>query len=323
MLVSIIIPVYKVELYIERCLLSVINQVYSDIEIILVDDCTPDSSMQIISEIVSNISFKGDIRYVKHTKNRGLSAARNSGIEIAKGEYIYFLDSDDEITPDCIQLLVEQCQVNKVDFVIGNYSVIGSDKEYPPLKLEDKSLVMNDDVLSSYLRGDWYQMAVNKLVNRFFLLKKNLYFVEGAIHEDELWSFMLSVESKSFSVVNKSTYNYYIREGSITTGPQIKNIISSIEIYQKMIQYVAKMELLGNKEIIRFLNCFAFSRYLSILNINIKVNEKFYYYKKIKEMQSSYPCLNCRTIKEYFLNLHIKMPLFCGYTYLFFLSKKR
>ena len=100
--ISIIIPIYNVEPYIIRCVDSVLRQTYRQLEIILVDDCSPDHSMEIARKhIEASTSSKGlKFKYIKHEKNRGLSAARNSGLDAATGEYIYFLDSDDEITEE-------------------------------------------------------------------------------------------------------------------------------------------------------------------------------------------------------------------------------
>ena len=104
--ISIIIPVYNVEQYIEECLLSVANQTMTEgIECIIVDDCGPDNSAAIAKRFVD--SYQGDIRFtfIQRENNGGLSAARNTGIEAATGEYIYFLDSDDFIVPECIKTL--------------------------------------------------------------------------------------------------------------------------------------------------------------------------------------------------------------------------
>ena len=106
--VTIVIPVYQVEDYIESCLISVANQTYSgEIECVVVDDCGADSSWQIVENFISEYNGKIDFKLIRHTENKGLSAARNTGIDHASGEYIYFLDSDDEITPECIERLVK------------------------------------------------------------------------------------------------------------------------------------------------------------------------------------------------------------------------
>ena len=105
MLISIIIPIYKVEPYIVRCIDSVLNQTYRELEVILVDDCSPDKSMTMARDYIEQSSLSKDLQfiYLRHEKNKGLSAARNTGINSATGKYVFFLDSDDEITPDCLE----------------------------------------------------------------------------------------------------------------------------------------------------------------------------------------------------------------------------
>ena len=115
MKITIVVPVYNVEPYIEDCLKSVAEQTYKgDIECIIVDDCTPDGSCAIIEHFINEYNGSIDFKLLHHTKNRGLSAARNTGIGAATGEYIYFLDSDDEITPECIELLTKPLKNNKM-----------------------------------------------------------------------------------------------------------------------------------------------------------------------------------------------------------------
>ena len=121
--ISIIIPIYNVEKYVAECLNSVINQTYdhSKIECILVDDCTPDKSMNIANELIAN--YNGDMTFIikKHDHNQGLSAARNTGIDIATGTYIYFIDSDDYIYPNSIAALMSASDNKNTDIVIGNH----------------------------------------------------------------------------------------------------------------------------------------------------------------------------------------------------------
>ena len=108
---SIIIPVYQVEQYIQKCLLSVVSQSYTKgIECILVNDCTKDESINIAQKLIDE--YRGNIKFriINREENGGLSAARNTGILEAKGDYLYFLDSDDYITPDCIKVLAETAQ---------------------------------------------------------------------------------------------------------------------------------------------------------------------------------------------------------------------
>ncbi|MEJ5268097.1 MAG: glycosyltransferase family 2 protein [Bacteroidales bacterium] len=213
MRVSIIIPVYNVEPYIERCLLSVLNQTYNNIEIILIDDCGSDNSIDIAIELIKKYKAENRTKIIFHECNKGLSAARNSGINASTGEYIYFLDSDDELALNCIELLIKSAIKYRTDLVIGNYEIIGAKLS---IGMPSNNIFSNDKILTSYQKGECYEMACNKLLKRELILKNNLYFKENLIHEDLLWSFMLTCFANSMSIVNAKTYFYYIRKDSIT-----------------------------------------------------------------------------------------------------------
>lgn len=216
MLISIVIPVYKVEEYIERCLQSVIAQDYEgDLECLLIDDCTPDNSCAVIGDILDRYEGPIKFRLLHHEKNRGLSAARNTGIDNAQGEYIYFLDSDDYISSDCISKLAAPLTEGECDIVIGNYTVLGSNLLFPALVLGNRQLTHNDEIIESYTRYEWYMMAWNKLCNLSFIKRYSLYFKEGLIQEDELWSFQCACFAYNLKSVDAVTYYYCIRESSI------------------------------------------------------------------------------------------------------------
>ena len=218
-LVSIVIPVYKVEPYILRCIESVLHQTYRHLEVILVDDCSPDRSMELAKEYIELSPLNRDItfKYLKHDYNRGLSAARNTGIDAAKGEYVYFLDSDDEITENCIETLLKPLGKDGYDCVIGN--IIAEGTQDPYFQLRGQGLYRGtEEIIKAYLREDWYPMAWNKLCRLSFLKGNSLYFKEGLIHEDELWSFQLACTLRTICAVKCPTYIYYIRPNSITTA---------------------------------------------------------------------------------------------------------
>lgn len=219
MRITIVIPVYNVEAYIEDCLRSVIAQTYKgEIECVIVDDCTPDGSCDVIEkfikEYIGNIQFK----LLHHDKNRGLSAARNTGIDAATGEYIYFLDSDDEIAPDCIEVLATPLTKKKYDFVIGDYKTVGSDKELPLLLLDEGEITTNKEIRSYYFKDKWYMMAWNKLCNLEFIKNNSLYFKEGLINEDNLWSFQLACLAQTMYIAKEQIYIYKVRANSIMGG---------------------------------------------------------------------------------------------------------
>lgn len=217
MKITIIIPVYNVAPYIEDCIRSVIRQTWQgSMECILIDDCGTDDSMAVVDHVLQDYEGEIDFRIVRHERNRGLSAARNSGIDAATGDYVYFLDSDDEITSDCMELLANALQEEPYDFVIGNYRMTGTSRPGPLLKLLDGSVLRERQILHAYRRQDWYMMSVNKLYRLAFLNQHCLRFYEGILHEDELWSFQIACMARLMCVVGSDTYIYKVREGSIT-----------------------------------------------------------------------------------------------------------
>lgn len=254
MKVSIIIPVYNVASYIRDCLLSVLHQTYTDIEIILVNDRTKDESMDVIQRILQEQPSRFPVKIVNHEKNRGLSAARNTGIRESRGDYLYFLDSDDEITTDCIETLINRVGNEYPDIIVGDYLVQGSDDFYPPLRLNTSLIKGKSNVLKAYVKESFYVMAWNKLVKRNFILKHDLFFKEGIIHEDNLWSFQCVVHAGKVAIAKHTTYLYKIRKGSITTLiAQEKEIRDSGTVVREMVHYANRHHLLGNKRVALFM----------------------------------------------------------------------
>lgn len=228
--VSIIIPVYKVAAYVGACLQSVYEQSYPAIEIIIVNDATPDDSMEQAEEWVRKLEEKFKVSIVTHPENRGLSAARNTGIRAATGDWIYFLDSDDAITPGCIGLLVQQmARYPEVDFVVGGVKVVGKNWKFPlacPEHVEG-----NEAILHGYATRQWYMLAVNHLYRKKYVMENNLYFREGLLHEDELYSFNVAATARSMAAVYEDTYIYKVREaGSITSQRKQKNLEDTLLI---------------------------------------------------------------------------------------------
>lgn len=208
--ITIIVPVYNVELYIRDCLLSVCNQTYTDIECIIVNDATPDNSMAIVEDVLK--FYKGDVKFkvINHKKNQGLSAARNTGVSEAKGDYVFFLDSDDELMPEAIQLMVNKLvSYNSVDFLVGGIKVVGSNVCY--LLKSNEYLPSNIDVLTDFLKGKYYVMACGKLIKKGFLEKYSINFVNGILHEDILYSFLLAYYAQNAIVMQQDVYIYKIR----------------------------------------------------------------------------------------------------------------
>lgn len=238
MLVSIIIPVYKVEEYIERCLISAFEQTYSNIEILIVDDCSPDNSISIAKKLVDKYS-KGDIvRIISHSKNKGLSEARNTGIQASKGDFLYFLDSDDCIEPITIDTLVSFTKTEEPDFVIGGVNIINNElsktvKDYP-INYPNGYMLMDYDIVDAFLQYKWYDMACNKLIKKDFMIDNQLFFERGIYHEDTLWSFESSLRAKKIVFSDKRMYNYFLRSNSISISFSEKHMQDLCLIFNRL-----------------------------------------------------------------------------------------
>lgn len=219
MTVSIIIPVYNVSDYVERCLQSVMEQSYQDIECILVDDHTPDDSIEKCQRMVDD--YRGPIQFkiLHHEHNRGLSAARNTGTVAARGDYIYYLDSDDEITPDCIEIMAKEVEIHpEVEMVMANLQTIPYKANFDkPIFKKPGYIDSNKWVRYNFFRSGWTfpVMAWNKLIKHSFIEDNHLSFKEGLIHEDELWIFFVIKKLKRLAIVNHPTYIYYTTDNSI------------------------------------------------------------------------------------------------------------
>ena len=224
MKVSIIIPVYNVSKYLIRCLDSVKAQSFQDIECILVDDCGNDNSAQIAERYI--IDYQGPIAFklLHHEYNRGLSAARNTGIKAATGEYLYFLDSDDTIVTDAIEALLELfIKYPDIAFAQGNILSENGDISSYGLKAHIPEYTNNHDDIYRIMLSEITTVAWNRLIRRDFVLKHNLYFTEGYFTEDMYWGYFISKHANAIAFSHKGIYVYYINEGSMMTLPSKNN----------------------------------------------------------------------------------------------------
>lgn len=239
-LVSISIPIFKCEKFIIRCLESVKNQTYKNIEIILVNDCTMDNSMNLIREFVE-LNQDLNIKIIEHLENSGLSVVRNNGIKASTGKYIYFLDSDDEITPDCIQLLVENAEKTDAQITVGQNRWINTfnntTKDFGFPTIADKKYYDNNlEIFSVYSKGGFPSSSWNKLFKRDFITTNQIYFVPGLFAQDELWFFHLLLQTKTLSIIDDITYLYYLHGESVIFNRKKKNF----ENYLTILEYFSK-----------------------------------------------------------------------------------
>lgn len=224
-LVSIIVPFFNVEQYIDSCIVSIFKQDYQHIELILIDDCGSDKSSKIVEEYQQKAPAHIDFRILKHPHNKGLSAARNTGTKAALGNYILYVDSDDRLFPNTVSLMMSQALKNDADMVVGDYVSMRDDEivdSTVPENTVEGVISGTINILECYCRHGFYMMAWNKLVRASLLRDNHIEFIEGIIHEDNPWSMSLAFLMKRIVVLRKNTYVYTVRPGSIVTDSKIE-----------------------------------------------------------------------------------------------------
>lgn len=243
MKISVVVPVFNVEKYLRRCLESLSSQTYKDLEIIMVNDGSTDNSQDICDEYVER-----DKRFKLIVKaNGGLSDARNKGFEIATGEYILFIDSDDYIANNSIEEFVELIyNYNCPDIIIGSYLKVTDEQTVSDTCCYTNAQLMKGEeyLLKCYSKNENIMItAWSKIYKRTFLRENNLSFRKGIVHEDELFTPNAILKSKRIVVSDLSFYRYCIREGSIMTAKnQIKNAKSVYLIVHELDKIYANVK---------------------------------------------------------------------------------
>ena len=233
--ISIIIPVYNTEKYISECVNSILSQTYKNFEIIIVDDGSTDNSLDIVKEYQKNY----DNITVLHIENSGVSAARNIGIKHAKGEFLFFVDSDDILYDHSLSTFTKELTNDNIEVLIG-----GSDVTYHPY--DKNSQYWGKDFISRspkqsfeiYATGNFIITPWNKLVKKSFIMEHDLFFEQGIINEDELWNFKLLFHAKTIKAFQKSTYIYRIRDNSIMSTITYRHMESHLKIVLLMYEYI-------------------------------------------------------------------------------------
>lgn len=225
--VTLAMPIYNVECYVEKSLISALNQTFESIEYLVVDDKGSDKSMDIVRKVIEAHPRGKDVRIIDHIVNQGLGATRNTSIAEATGEYIFFMDSDDEITPNCIQLMYDKMQEHPVDFVVGSVLYRCSDgSEIIKAKYEDAIIEANYNVVMQRCTpGCLHIETWNKLYSTTFLRQNKITCVPHHLNEDVVFSTSIILASNSFLSISNYTYIQYYREDS-TMGKMVKGYSS-------------------------------------------------------------------------------------------------
>ena len=294
MKISIIVPIYKVEDYLNRCLDSFLNNNTKDFEVIMVDDGSPDTSGLIADEY--------EIRYANyhsyHKDNGGLSDARNYGLEKASGEYIWFVDSDDYITNGALDKFVElnsRMQADVYCFAIEK----STEQRIETITYKSYNGVKNgyDFLIYQFENGYFQPEAWRNIYKKTLLINNNCYFTPGLLHEDEEWTPRTIINAKNVVVSSFVSYTYVVRENSIMKQSNLNRHIESIK---RMIDNYEKNDFGFDSKLKKLILDRFINNYISCFSKGQFYCEKCYYlpYSYFKN-------------KIYFPRTRIKVWLFC------------
>lgn len=273
--VSIILPIYNVEKYLPKALDSATNQTYKNIEIICINDCSPDNCLKILNEYSQK---DNRIKIINHENNRGLSAARNTGLEIASGKYIYFLDSDDWIDEDYIEKMVRAIEKSVSDVVI-NRSVV-TEKENNSIRYihpHAETFITNNYLDKKQAIQNLIWNAWTKILKKSFIDKYQLLFPEGFVNEDLYFHYVSLAHADKIYLIDESNYHYRSRNSGISTNEKQKDL-EILKIFDLIFDYYKKNDLLD-----KGIKIFSVMPFFTINNAN-----KYKIYREYFKKTSNY-----------------------------------
>ncbi len=270
-LISVIIPVYNVEKYLRECIDSVLNQSYTSYEVILVDDGSTDSSGEICDEYVekyNNIT-------VLHKSNGGLSSARNKGFELSKGEYVYFLDSDDYLAPDALGKLIENIKKEKSDLVFFDAHSFADPEGAFEVKQNyiRKNRYKTDSglaVLTALQNNKEYHSAVPLLfLKREFYEEADLEFISDIFYEDMIFTYQAFCKAETVSHCDEALYYRRYRKNSIMTSEKSKKHFEScVVVYAETLKFSLEHKTAENEATLKYISRCAFNVFNMFENLN-------------------------------------------------------
>ena len=245
--ITVIVPVYNQENFLDECVLSIMNQTYKNLEIILVDDGSTDNSLE-ICRFYENLDKR--IKVI-HKENGGLPSARNAALDVAKGKYIMFCDSDDYYLPNSCELLLNEMIKRKADYVVGNYincdedGVLWNDPVFSQKEYKSFRLSINDYKKSFYIMSS---SVCNKMFRRSFLKKYNMRFTEGVPAEDAIFTTYCFIKSTRIFYIKDIMYVYRQRTDSISWSQKHKSAASWFVCLLNICNYWLSHEFLAEED---------------------------------------------------------------------------
>lgn len=315
---SVIVPVYNVEKHLKRCIDSIIKQTYKDFELILVDDGSTDNSPKICDEFC-----KQDKRIkVIHKENGGVSSARNAGLDIAEGDYISFIDSDDYIEVDMFKKLIQRIIENSADIAQCNFKVVCENekglknKVYKEVKVADRYSALNESVDVPFSNVVW-----NKIYKKEIL--SGIKFNENIKRfEDVDFTYRVLLNCSRYVKDKSQLYNYFQRQGSLCRANKY-----SLELLEAIYTQNERINMFEEKEVPKYILKKAYERYFNdiirhynLIKINIDDYEKNNGYEILESLIKER--INSKFISELDIKIRIELKLIVLNRNIYFMLKE-
>ncbi|GAB2318253.1 glycosyltransferase [Alkalibacterium sp. s-m-22] len=282
-LITVIIPTYNVERYVEDCIDSLISQIYSNIEIIVIDDGSKDATVYLLNQ------YKDKIKLIAHDNNKGQGARRNEGLALASGKYIYFVDSDDWIEPETIEEAVDQLEKTGADLVRFNGKVfyegdaaLVKEGRYDFSSQLDHQHVYNQEEALQKNRQTYSASPCLYLVKKSLIDEHSLMFLEGVLHEDEYFTTKLFTLTQTMTYLNRTFYHRRYRVASTMTENTNLHKVRSFESYLEVFNALETFYCSGNLNEVQkaFVKRQLLSIYYGLKNSNVDPIRK----KKLRDL---------------------------------------
>lgn len=317
-LVSIVIPVYNKEKHIKKCIDSVINQTYKNIELLIIDDGSTDNSGKIISEYNDE-----RIKYFKNN-NQGIGKTRNFGIKKSNGKYIMFLDSDDYLDTNIVKFMLNKILKDKLDMVVCDYYEVKNTKnnEIKIINFENCSIMDNPELLLSINLSPW-----NKIYKKSFILKNNIEFDEESKYEDVIFVIDALINAKKIGKIDKALYYYVINENSETSirDEKVFDILKIIDKIRNKYKDIKYLNESIDKLTVRILTNYTIQqRYQKDRKIQKRfINDAFKYLKEnIKDYKNKKYYKNRGILRSFIEKRRILSIIYCNIYRILVLNKK-
>lgn len=302
-LVTISIPLYNCEESLENSLESVRRQTYRNLEVTLINDCTPDNSVRIAEDFIKKYNLK-NWKIYHLEKNSGLSVVRNKGIDTAEGKYIFFLDSDDSISDDCIEKMLQVSENDEAQLTVSQtecFDLKTGKRSFCLGLIENiEPIIGRDGVLSGFAENRITSTATNKLVRVDFLKENQIYFVPGLYAQDELWTFHFCLKADRVGFCKAVTYQYFLHDKSVIHNRGKRHFDNWFTIGKYMDEaYRAEKDKNRKRIILNYLT--RYKDMTLIMNWRAQKNEELW-----KESYRNYKTLSSLGLFDYFSSAYSK-----------------